>query len=179
MKPSASFLNLPMEFWGYVRFFSQECGYTERGVDRVKVHRLKDAVRVLERKGLSVSPIVRKDGKPTAFGERLLKYFRYRAKKLHDYVEPRLMDADEAESVFEELYARIPSKNIPMNKQKGEKKHPNYFAGIINMLVEDASGGKPCVYKPRKLATIVDRQGLLCVPIPVGTIERVATKQRC
>ena len=81
-------------------------------------------------------------------------YFEYRAQVLNDYVEPRLMDADRARIVFEELRKRLsPSCPIPMNKQKGEKKAPAYLTGIVNMLIEANSGGLPCDYDPRGLTS--------------------------
>ncbi|HEX5733361.1 MAG TPA: hypothetical protein VF131_11055 [Blastocatellia bacterium] len=41
-----------------------------------------------------------------------------------------------------------------MNKQKGEKKAPAYFTGLINMLVEANVEGLPCDYDPRELTTV-------------------------
>ena len=53
-----------------------------------------------------------------------------------------------------------------MNKQRGNKRAPAYFTGIINMLIEANSGGLQCDYDPRSL-TIVTRNDL-----PIRTLAR-------
>ncbi len=51
------------------------------------------------------------------------------------FVEPRLMMADQATGIFNELKERFrPSCPLPSNKQRGEKAGPALFTGIINML---------------------------------------------
>lgn len=39
-------------------------------------------------------------------------------------------------------------------KQRGDKKAPAYFTGIINMIIEANIGKFPCDYDPRKLTTV-------------------------
>ena len=41
-----------------------------------------------------------------------------------------------------------------MNKQRGEKKAPAYFTGMVNMLIEAHALGHSCDYDPRRLTTI-------------------------
>jgi hypothetical protein len=53
-----------------------------------------------------------------------------------------------------------------MNKQKGDKKAPAYFTGIINILIESSTAGSPCDYDPHTLTTIT-RGGM-----PVRTLAR-------
>ena len=70
--------------------------------------------------------------------DRLLaEYSEYRANLLEKVVRPALMK--EAEARHEFLTVRRQKSlwdcNIPMNKQKGDKKHPNYLGGLVNMLV--------------------------------------------
>lgn len=43
-----------------------------------------------------------------------------------------------------------------MNKQKGEKKQPAYFTGIINILIEANSKGLPCDFDPKSLTLFTD-----------------------
>ena len=47
------------------------------------------------------------------------------------------MDAARAKKVFEEMCAEHSPDacDIPMNKQSGDKKAPNYLQGIINILI--------------------------------------------
>lgn len=112
-------------------------------------------VRAVERKGLQSTHLQSADGQPTALGAKLTSYFRFRARMLNDYVEPRLMDLERAQNVFGELHARLaPRCPIPANKQRGEKAGPAYFTGIINMLIEQHSQGCPVDYDPRQLTTV-------------------------
>ena len=65
------------------------------------------------------------------------------------------MDVERAKAEFERLRSELnPSCPLPLNKQRGDKKAPAYFTGIVNMLVETHAGGHPCDYDPRKLTTI-------------------------
>jgi hypothetical protein len=53
-----------------------------------------------------------------------------------------------------------------MNKQKGDKKAPAYFTGMINMLIDANLEGLPCDFDPRELTTIT-RDGE-----PIRTLAR-------
>lgn len=65
------------------------------------------------------------------------------------------MDTERAKNLYEELYAKLsPTLPVSMNKQKGEKRAPAYFTGIINMLIEANLKGLPCNYDPRALTTV-------------------------
>lgn len=100
-------------------------------------------------------------------GASLVEYFDYRARVLNQFVEPRLMDVDDARNAFNELRGQLqPTCPLPMNKQRGDKKAPAYFTGIINMLIEANSKGLQCDYDPRSL-TIATRNGL-----PIRTLAR-------
>ena len=93
--------------------------------------------------------------RPTKLGKTVLEYYTHRAEILNNYVEPRLLDADAARAMFEELQQHIPTKRTPpMNKQKGEKKAPAYFTASINLLIEQNAEGMPCDYDPRELTTV-------------------------
>lgn len=171
MKPDNRFLGRPKHFWANVRLISQEAGYTERGrrgkKGRIKVPTLAEMVTALRKFGLGAIHLIDERGKPTELGQMLSAYFEYRAEALNTVVEPQLMDADRARETFEKLHAQLsPGCPIPMNKQKGEKKAPAYFTGIINMLIEANAEGLPCDYDPRKL-TVVTRDDT-----PLRTLAR-------
>jgi hypothetical protein len=88
-------------------------------------------------------------------GKTLQAYFRYRAEVLNTFVELRLMTLERAKREFETLRAKLhPKCPIPLNKQKGDKKAPAYFTGIINMLIEAHAAGFACDYDPRELTTV-------------------------
>ncbi|HTQ77878.1 MAG TPA: hypothetical protein VMI15_07625 [Burkholderiales bacterium] len=94
------------------------------------------------------------DRGPTVLGATLRDYFSHRANVLEKFVEPRLMDVENAKALFEKLREELkPKCPLPLNKQKGTKKAPAYLTGIVNMLVENHAGGMPCDYDPRELTT--------------------------
>ncbi|TBN53234.1 hypothetical protein EYF88_02400 [Paracoccus sediminis] len=77
------------------------------------------------------------------------------------------MDVDEARQVFSALNAKLrPSRAVPMNKQKGEKKSEAYLTGMVNMLIEAHAEGLPCNYDPRSLTTITENG------VPIRTLAR-------
>lgn len=161
MKADRRFLLQPMEFWANVRTISETVGYTSRRTGQVKRPTFDDMQQALRRVGLGVQHLVADDGKPTGMGVKLLEYFDHRALTLNTYVEPKLMNAEVARTVYEETQKRLsPTWPVPNNKQQGDKRAPAYFTGIINALIEAYSNGLPCDYNPRKLATIT-REGML------------------
>ncbi len=167
MKPNCVFLNMPKKFWAYVRTVSEKVGYSVRGEGRILVPSPVEIVDSLKELGLDVSEVTDAEGRCTEFGDSLHAYFQHRADVLDNQVEPRLMDAERAKAVFEDLRKSLcPQCPIPMNKQKGEKKAPAYFTGIINMLIEANAGDSPCSYAPRQLTTVT-RAGK-----PVRTLAR-------
>ena len=167
MKADSRFISQPPEFWANVRLVSQSAGYTERGTNKVKALNLDEIIVVLRNANLDQRHVVNEDSQCTSFGDSLLEYFDYRARVLNQLVEPRLMDVDDARNAFERLRDQLqPNCPIPMNKQKGEKRAPAYFTGIINMLIEANADGLPCDYSPKSLTTVT-RDGF-----PVRTLAR-------
>jgi hypothetical protein len=155
VKPNARFLDLPKNFWAYVRTLGQKLGYTVRGQGVINVPTFNEITKGLGSLGLSTKELANARGKAKKLGSLLSDYFAFRADALESHVEPCLMDAKQAKSLFGEYRKRLePSCPLPMNKQKGRKKAKAYFTCIINMLIEANSGGYPCDYDPRGLTTI-------------------------
>ena len=155
MKPDPRFIHLPKDFWANVRLISQEVGYTVRGLDRVKVPSVEEMRKAFTKLSLDSRHLFDQRGGTTKNGGLLCNYFAYRAKVLEKSVEPLLMTAEEAREVFEQLYAKLsPKCPIPLNKQKGKKKAPAFFTGIINMLIEKSATRVQCDYDPRVLTTV-------------------------
>lgn len=155
MNSDPRFLNQPKSFWANIRAISQKVGYTVRGKGIVKVPSLLEMKAALRDIGLDSTHISNENNQLTDLGRLLSEYYEYRAYVLNTYVEPRLMDMGRAQKVFGDLHAQLsPSCPIPMNKQKGEKKAPAYFTGIINMLIEANVEGLSCDYDPRELTTV-------------------------
>ncbi len=184
MKPDPRFTSLPKHFWAHVRTISQHVGYTERvkrpkgpiarrrtkrrrAAGPIRVPTLAEMTAALEELGLQTNHLVDASARPTALGKTLVAYFDHRAEVLNEFVEPRLMDARRARAVFEEHRARLcPQCPLPMNKQKGRKKAPAYFTGLVNMLIEGNAAGLPCDFNPLELTTVT-RDG-----IPSRTLAR-------
>jgi len=156
VRASIEFLKMPKDFWANVRTISQKVGYTKRGMNKVLIPTIQQIRFAYEQLNLSTSKI-ENEGSLTKFGNDLLSYFEYRANILNDYVEPRLMDSDRARQEFLRLKSEFePSCPLPMNKQKGDKKEPEFLTGIINMIVEKYSKGTNCDFDPRELTTVTN-----------------------
>ncbi len=164
MQPNPAFVNLPQNFWANVRTISQAVGYTVRrrrqaGIPSqpgpIKIPTLAEMKHGLEAIKLDSQHVLNAHSKPTKLGKQLLDYFEFRASCLNDSVEPLLMDAKQAELLFNELKRRR-TKNapFPMNKQSGKMKRPAYFTAIVNMLIEETIAGLPCNYNPQELTTV-------------------------
>lgn len=166
MQADARFIKQPKAFWANVRTISQHLGYTQRMTSRVKVYSARDMASALTDLRLETHHIVANGG-PTELGADLESYFEYRALTLNDFVEPRLMDVQEARALFVDLLGQLaPKCNIPLNKQRGEKAGPAFFTGMINMQIEANVEGLPVDYDPRELTTVT-RDGA-----PVRTLAR-------
>lgn len=153
MKAEIRFLSQPKHFWANVRTISQQVGYTLDS--RIKVPTIDQMRTALETVGLVSDHLADKRNVPSETGNALCAYFQHRADVLNDYVEPRLMNGEQAKELFEKLRRDLkPTCPLPLNKQKGEKKAPAYFTGIVNMLIESNSRRMQCDYDPRKLTTI-------------------------
>lgn len=154
MRPDSRFTNLDKSFWANVRSIGDAVGYTARGTHRIKIHSISDMSAAMRKLGLDSSHIEAPDEAPTELGGRLHAYFQLRANLLNTYVEPRLMDAERAANVFQNLFDELrPQCPIPMNKQKGDKRAPAYVTGIVNMIIEANTQGVSCNYDPRALTT--------------------------
>jgi hypothetical protein len=152
MKANAEFRSLSKRFWAGVRSVSEGLGYSARGRAGILAPQRGDIEKVLARIGREnrSGPI---DGfDPAATVRDMVAYFEYRAQILNEYVEPRLMMAERAQAIFEDLKKHwSPPCPLPMNKQSGAKKAPAYFIGIVNMLIQANAEGIPCDYNPHAL----------------------------
>lgn len=136
-----------------MRTLTQKLGYSKGG--KVVSYSLEQLALGLESLHLGTSHLIDEHKQPTAMGETLVDYFDYRAHVLNTFVEPRLMDLHRARDTFELILRQQPYKRIaPMNKQKGEKRTPAFFTGIINMIIETNIGDLECDFDPRQLTTI-------------------------
>jgi len=167
LKADPRFCTQPKEFWANVRTISQEVGYTERGANSVKIPSLKAIRNEFGRLGLNTAHIASADNTLSEFGQRLFDYFIFRASVLNDTVQSHLMNRESAEVEFNRLRGQLnPRCQLPMNKQKAEKKNYAFLTGIVNMLVEANICGAPCNYDPRSLTTTTHNS------MPLRTLSR-------
>jgi hypothetical protein len=155
---------------------SQEIGYTERGrrgfagareEPRIKIPEPLAVKTAFQRLGLSYNHLFDERDQSTKLWRAATDYFEHRANVLQKFVEPALMDAEEARRVFEEVKRTYSnSAPSPMNKQSGDKKRPAYLTGIVNTLLAEHLGDSPCDFDPRQL-TVVTREGA-----PFRTLSR-------
>lgn len=155
MLPDPTFLTQPGAFWANVRLISEQVGYTDRRTRGVLAPRIDQIITALSMRGLETAHVLSPEGHLEEMGQALAAYFEYRAKVLNELVEPSLMNAEEARDLYEEIrQSHRGTCPLPLNKQKGEKRAPAYFTGIINMLIERAIGLHACDYSPRQLTTV-------------------------
>lgn len=167
MKPNKVFLKQSKSFWANVRTISQGVGYTQRKQKQIKIPTVEEIKEVYAELELKTDHIFDSSGSLTKTGKLLFKYFQYRADILNKEVRPLLMDAPEAEKLFEKLRKKLkPSCPIPMNKQKGKKRKPAFLTGMVNMIIEQNMDGLECDYNPRALTTVTESGS------PVRTLAR-------
>jgi len=169
MKPDPRFLRQPKHFWANTRIISQQVGYTVRGSKKVRAPNTEEMQQGLISAGITTAHLANvENGEPTELGRRLSDYFQYRADVLNRYVEPQLMDAEDAHKEFEIIQQRYPRAScpIPMNKQKGGKQVPAYLTGMVNLLIEANIGDATCDYNPQKLTTVTHKGA------PLRTLSR-------
>lgn len=162
MGPEGRFTNFDKSFWANVRSIGEALRYTARGTGQIKAYSIADMTMAMQKLRLDSSHIANADEEPTKLGQQLNEYFKFRADVLNNYVEPRLMDARRAETVFQTLRDQLdPKCPIPMNKQRGDKRAPAFLTGIVNMLIESNAAGIPCNFDPRALTTFTRNGRLL------------------
>jgi hypothetical protein len=153
MRPSTAFIGYDMRFWAYVRLISQTLGYAKLG--KTKVYTPDDIQRALRKTGIPAEDLYAQDA-PTPLGDQVVAYLNYRADLLQNTVRPSLMDGDEAQALYESIVAgRAVNCPMPMNKQKGAMRHPNYLTCIVNALTEQTLGGYHFDGDPRTLSLIL------------------------
>jgi hypothetical protein len=123
VQPNIRFKKLDKRFWANVRTISESLGYTDRKAKQVRVYTLDEMIAAMNKIGLGSNHLVNHDASPTELAILLHEYFAYRADILNLYVEPRLMTAERAGDVFNQMRAQVSStRPTPMNKQKGKRK---------------------------------------------------------
>lgn len=100
-------------------------------------------------------------GNLTPLGMTSLDYLNKRAVTIESEIKPKLMNNAAAKELFDSIKSSYsPRCDLPMNKQKGEKRHEAYMTGTVNMLTEKEIGADAFEADPKGL-TIVLKDGVL------------------
>jgi hypothetical protein len=162
MQPDPAFTDLPSEFWAYVRAVSEAFGYSERGADCVKRPNEGDVLSCLRAISLASDPL-NEELRGGTYLRTLVEYLHYRAEALNTHARPAFMNREEARAEFRRLKKALkPKCNIPMNKQKGPKRHEAYLTSMVNMLTEATLSSCEFDQDPRGLVTVRNEGRLLC-----------------
>ncbi len=146
MRANSRFLDKSKRFWAHAKFISERVGYSQRGSAQLRVHLTDVAVAALNKNNIVIE-------------QRLLQevigYLNWRASILNNRISKLFMNREQAAAEFQTLYNRIkPTKPLPMNKQKGEKRHPAYLASMVGMIAESVVGPDGFIDDARKLSIV-------------------------
>jgi hypothetical protein len=152
--PDPRFCNQSPEFWANVRMVGQLCGYSDK---KTKAIRGADAALIQDKfriNGISCEHFLTLDNQFHGWGVLLASYLHYRAEVLTHTVQGLLMNREEAKKYFEQLRKNHTNCPLPLNKQKGDKRHHAYFTCIINLLLEANIRQMTCDYSPTELTSL-------------------------
>lgn len=182
MKADPRFANCDPTFWAYVRTITETLGSSVRKSGVISAFTPDDMRRAMAKLGRSTEALGEVTD-PSALASLLEEYFEYRAEILNNQIRNDLMVASEAEELFNRVIDTIGAQfvgpvvkdgkqtaidflvhgnpvRVPMNKQSGVMRQPSFLTGIVNLVVADALGGRPCDYDPRSLP-VIDLNGTL------------------
>lgn len=130
MKAFEEFCNMSADFWAFIKYISENLGYTERGAG-VKVYSVAEIENLCKVNGILAYP---------EEIQAASDYSYKRADLLNNFVESKLMYAEQAKKEYaywEQLHRAYTYKcKLPLNKQKGEMRQAAFFTAIINILAE-------------------------------------------
>ena len=125
------FRGMDDSFWAFVKYVSENLGYTERGKGFVKKYSIRSIKSLCAEKGINVSEDIIAN---------VAQYSVMRADMLNGFAERMLMDAEKASEEFRnwEMIHRNGhfSCKLPLNKQKGKMKQIAFFTALINIIAE-------------------------------------------
>ncbi|MBS7006793.1 DUF7687 domain-containing protein [Anaerostipes sp.] len=161
MRAFDKFMDAPAEFWPFIKFISEQLGYSKRGSGTVRKYTKQEIENLCRETHTRIDNNTISDA---------LTYTNMRADLLNNDVQNNLMDAETARRAFESVYPIYKQDNLqcklPLNKQKGAMKQIAYFTAIINILAEktirEIKGNTHTMEfddDPRGLTYIWDRHG--------------------
>lgn len=161
MQAFNAFKEMDASFWAFVKFVSENLGYTERSEGLVKKYSIGTIRALCKERGINASEEVIVSA---------AQYSKMRADLLNRFTEKMLMNAQTASQEFQNWEALHRTENyyckLPLNKQKGEMKQIAFFTSIINIIAEktirEITGNSHSLGfddDPRSLAYIWDDYG--------------------
>ena len=131
MQAFEQFQGMDASFWAFVKYISENLGYTERGEGVVKKYPISEIKALCRERGINAS-------EDTIINAA--QYSKMRADLLNRFAESMLMDAETASEEFRnwEMLHRVGNYycKLPLNKQKGAMKQVAFFTAIINIIAE-------------------------------------------
>lgn len=125
------FRDMDASFWAFVKYVSENLGYTQRGEGLVKKYPIGTIRALCEERGINASE------KTIDFAAQ---YSKMRADLLNRFAKSMLMDAETAGKEFRKWERLHRTENycckLPLNKQKGAMKQIAFFTAIINIIAE-------------------------------------------
>lgn len=156
MKPFAEFSGKDRSFWANIKLISETLGYSDRKTGRLKRYSVEDMIKTYQKRNIAYDHIYKEERlSMTELGRDVLLYLNRRSQIIEENIQHNLMDRDEARKEFDRIRERVnPNCYLPMNKQKGEKRHHMYLTCIVNMLTEEVLGGVHFDDNPKGLVVI-------------------------
>lgn len=152
MKPNSRFLDRSLRFWANAKFLSEQIGYSQRGSGQLRQYTIHEAHKVLVASDLF--PHSRRIENDDLISD-VIAYLNWRANVLNQKVAPLFMNREQAAVEFEKVRLRTrPTKQLPMNKQKGEKRHPAYLSSLVGMIAESVLGPAGFIDDARRLSVL-------------------------
>lgn len=152
MRPNSVFLGKPPRFWAYVKFASEQVGYSHRKQKQLRTYSVDGVREVFQMAELCVDNVLLIE---------VVEYLNWRAAALNTQVAPAFMTRDQAAEAYANIIHTLhPTKPPPMNKQKGDKRHPAYLSAIVAAIAENVVGPNGFIDDVRKLAIVTEAQGL-------------------
>jgi hypothetical protein len=156
MKPFTEFSEKDQSFWANIKLISETIGYSDKKTRKLKRYTIKDIISAFEDRKISCDHLYeKKTSATTELGKDILLYLNKRSETIERDVQPNLMDRAEAKKEFDTIQkGQNHSCHLPMNKQKGAKKHHMFMSCIVNLLTEEVLDGVKFDDNPKGLVVV-------------------------
>lgn len=159
MQRDERFSDLSANFWANVKLLSQHIGYTERSKksrsSQIKIPSINEIEKAYVELRLDRNALTAMENEKSLL-DQLVLYFTFRADVLNNSVSSSLMNKEEANVKFQELFKDYKELKLdcplPLNKQKGEKSGYALLTCMVNILIAKELKSLNCNYDPHSLS---------------------------